>query len=1111
MKKGFKGVFLVVMFLFTTLLLIGCKSNALLDEALAEMDTTLANITLQDGDVFSISDKYQDISISWTSGNTDIISNDGVVDASSIDVVTEVTITVQFTGDGIEFSRDYTVSVSPIVENTDLTKLNTVKTGLTLPATTTVDLTLLTEINGVTISWSSDNAAITNEGVVTRSATDDVTVTLTATLTIGEESDTKTFSIVVEKQSILTDAKASLVIDSSVSTDMTLPATIGETNVVNITWASDNAAISNTGVVTQSLTEDVTVTLTATLTFNGETDTKEFTVIVLQDETLVDAVAQLTLDASVSTDITLPTTSGDVAISWASNNAAISDTGEVTQSLTEDVTVELTATLTYKGVSQDKVFTVVVSQDATLEDAVDGLTLVTEVEEDITLPTTIGDVTVSWESNHKAISNTGEVTRSLEGDITVELTATLSYLGVTEEKVFTVTVKQYVLPTLAAPVGFVWQSGPEFFAYAAYAAEGYSGNMRITVTLNGEEVLVEVNASQGGQYFISEAGKATLSSGVEYMATFEAIGDGLNYSDSAASGAVAFTLPQQALGTPANLVITEGVLTWDAVTNAESYNVYAKLGEAEETLLTNVLSSETLSATLPTEEGVYTIRVEAVATGYDASSETITYNLAGTLTALPAPVGFVWQAGPEFFAYAAYAAEGYSGNMRITVTLNGEEVLVEVNASQGGQYFISEAGKATLSSGVEYMATFEAIGDGLNYSDSAASGAVAFTLPQQALGTPANLVITEGVLTWDAVTNAESYNVYAKLGEAEETLLTNVLSSETLSATLPTEEGVYTIRVEAVATGYDASSETITYNLAGTLTALPAPVGFVWQAGPEFFAYAAYAAEGYSGNMRITVTLNGEEVLVEVNASQGGQYFISEAGKATLSSGVEYMATFEAIGDGVNYSDSAASGAVAFTLPQQALGTPANLVITEGVLTWDAVTNAESYNVYAKLGEAEETLLTNVLSSETLSATLPTEEGVYTIRVEAVATGYDASSETIGYNLSGSLSKVDASGLLIQANVANNGHYAIERPATFNPNGWATGQYIVEIYQGETLVRSGNYTNEGSVIFFQTPGDANGLLYGLTPGEYTAHFIMVGNQTTHENSDPKVFVFNFAG
>ncbi|MFI3328973.1 MAG: endonuclease [bacterium] len=67
-----------------------------------------------------------------------------------------------------------------------------------------------------------------------------------------------------------------ITVPTEVTSDITLATKAGE---YDITWSSDNAALSNTGVVTQDV-KDITVKLTASITKEGMTGTKEFTVIV---------------------------------------------------------------------------------------------------------------------------------------------------------------------------------------------------------------------------------------------------------------------------------------------------------------------------------------------------------------------------------------------------------------------------------------------------------------------------------------------------------------------------------------------------------------------------------------------------------------------------------------------------------------------------------------------------------------------------------------------------------------------------------------------------------------------------------------------------------------
>ncbi|MCR4735767.1 MAG: hypothetical protein K5829_12270 [Treponema sp.] len=140
-------------------------------------------------------------------------------------------------------------------------------------------------------------------------------------------------------------AKSALAIDfaegdsaSAVTSDIILP---DEVNDVAVSWKSSNTAVvSNTGVVTRpAYTEsDANVTLTATLSKGSASDTKAFELTVLKEAAPVDTSAEdvaalkealaITFAdgdsaTSVTKNITLPSGSNGVSVTWASSNASV--------------------------------------------------------------------------------------------------------------------------------------------------------------------------------------------------------------------------------------------------------------------------------------------------------------------------------------------------------------------------------------------------------------------------------------------------------------------------------------------------------------------------------------------------------------------------------------------------------------------------------------------------------------------------------------------------------------------------------------------------------------------------------------------------------------------
>ena len=420
--------------------------------------------------------------VSWSSNDPAVVTAAGVVTPLTTQDAT-VTLTATISAGTASDTKAFPITVK--AKMTDAQAVAAAKAALAIAyasgdsaSSVTQNLTLpATGIDGSTNAWASSNAAVvTNAGVVSRPVTGDAGVTITATITVGSANDTKAFPITVKAQ--MTDAqavaaaKAALAIGyasgdsaSSVTQTLTLPATgiDGSTNA----WVSSNAAVvTNAGVVTQPLTQDASVTMTATITVGSASDTKSFPITVKAQMTYAQAVAAAKAalaigyasgdsSSSVTQNLILPATGIDTStITWASSNpAVVSNAGAVTQPLTQDASVTMTATITVGSASDTKSFPIIVKAQMTDAQAVaaakaalaigyqpgDGPSSVTQ---NLTLPVTGLDAcTVSWSSSDPSIGTDGTVTRPITGDLPVTLTATISSNSASDTKVFIVTVK----------------------------------------------------------------------------------------------------------------------------------------------------------------------------------------------------------------------------------------------------------------------------------------------------------------------------------------------------------------------------------------------------------------------------------------------------------------------------------------------------------------------------------------------------------------------------------------------------------------------------------------------------------------------------------------------
>jgi len=447
--------------------------------------------------------------ITWSSDSLGVIGTNGTVTRPAFlsgDAVVVLTATLE--KNGLTLTKEFVVKVLKQAA-TDLESVTTAKHALEVGyqagdsasgVTQNLDLASMGSFD-TTVTWSSDNnALIAADGTVTRptNAEGDQVVTLTATITKGVETTTKTFVVKVLKQAqtdaeAVTNAKAALSVGyaagdaaTAVTQDLTL-ATTGADGT-SITWSSDNPAlIAADGTVTRPANSagDAVVVLTATITKNGAETTKTFVVKVLKQavtdaEAVESAAAALTVGYAagdsasyVTQNLTLPTTGDNgTTVTWSSDNiGVITPNGAVIRpySTQGDQVVTLTATISKNGVTTTKTFVVkVVKQAQTDGEAIEiawhhlqiGYAP-SETEFDVTqnimLPTAGAEGTaITWASGNTAvIAADGTVTRPdhATGNVTVTLTATITKGAAITQKTFNVTVLANApIPVTPAPL-----------------------------------------------------------------------------------------------------------------------------------------------------------------------------------------------------------------------------------------------------------------------------------------------------------------------------------------------------------------------------------------------------------------------------------------------------------------------------------------------------------------------------------------------------------------------------------------------------------------------------------------------------------------------------------
>ncbi len=406
----------------------------------AEADAQLLELGLADGD--EAGHVTQDITlpagtdagdydsdISWTTSNNSIINNTGTVTrpgfVSPDNEPVPVTLTAEVSDGGQTVTKEFTVQVArndptdaeavaadgTLLENHFTDTYGPADGGGNLPITEDLDL-----FDGgkydTTISWTSTNAAIdAATGEVARPAPgeEDAVGTLTAEITRNGQTETVTINTVVPalaETEVLEADKALLAIGYapgddvySVTGNLTLDdGTEAQYYGSEITWSSsDNVIIADDGAVTRPAFQSpdnpkAPITLTATLTYDGETAEKAFDVKVLREEPTDQEAAAAAADLlqpegpdqvpdnilapadspeDVGEDLTLPGTGEyGTTITWSSDDTGtIGNDGTVTLPGPGegDQTVTLTGTISRNdgsGGTETITFTVTVLEPA---------------------------------------------------------------------------------------------------------------------------------------------------------------------------------------------------------------------------------------------------------------------------------------------------------------------------------------------------------------------------------------------------------------------------------------------------------------------------------------------------------------------------------------------------------------------------------------------------------------------------------------------------------------------------------------------------------------------------------------------------------------------------
>jgi fibronectin type 3 domain-containing protein/O-glycosyl hydrolase len=319
-------------------------------------------------------------------------------------------------------------------------------------------------------------------------------------------------------------------------------------------------------------------------------------------------------------------------------------------------------------------------------------------------------------------------------------------------------------------------------------------------------------------------------------------------------------------------------------------------------------------------------------------------------------------------------AESFNLNGFSTSSVTPWETSASLNLAQLG---------AVSVNGTSFNYTFDA--DSVTtFVGTANSTVAAPTAPTSVAATPGNAQVN---LTWSAVTNATSYNIYRSTssgGEGGTPYATGVTSTN-YTDTSVTNGTVYYYKVSAVDSGGESplSSEV---SATPTAPAPTAPTAVTAAAGTAQVVLSWTASSGATSYSIYRSTTSGGEGSTAYKTGVTSTSF-SDTG---LTVGTTYYYQVTAINStGASSKSSEVSATPTGPIPSAPTGVSATAGNAQVVLTWTASSGATSYNIYRSTtsgGEGSTPYKTGVTSA-TFTDTGLTNGTTYYYQITAVSSG----------------------------------------------------------------------------------------------------------------------------
>ena len=606
---------------------------------------------------------------------------------------------------------------------------------------------------------------------------------------------------------------------------------------------------------------------------------------------------------------------------------------------------------------------------------------------------------------------------------------------------------------------------------------------RLTATVNGDSVALSwdtvsdatsYKVYRDGSLLGSVSSNSFNDSGLNdgtYTYEVSSVGDN---GESASTASVSATVYTSLPNAPTNLTATVNgdsvTLSWNAVSDANSYKVYRD-GSLLGSVNTNSFNDSGLA------DSTYTYEVSSVgdngeSAGKASVSATVYTALPNAPTNLTATVSgdsvaLSWDAVNDATSYKVYR----DGSLLGSVNTNS----------------FNESGLA------DGTYTYE-VSSVSNNGESASTASVNATVYTALPNAPTNLTATVSgdsvALSWNAVSDATSYKVYR-----DGSLLGSVSINSFTDSGLA--DGTYTYEISSVGNNGESAS---TASVSATVyTSLP------------------------SAPTNLTATVSGDSVALSWSAvSNATSYKVYRDGSLLGSVNTNSFSdsgladgtyTYEVSSVGAN-GESASTASVSATIDTAPPNTPSGLTATVNgdsvALSWSAVSNATSYKVYR-----DGSLLGSVSSNSFNDSGLA--DGTYTYEVSSVSNnGESASTASVSATVYTSLPNAPTnltatvsgdSVALSWDTVSNATSYKVYRDGSllgsvssnsFNDSGLADGTYTYEVSSVSNNGESASTASVSATVYTALPNAPTNLTATVSGDSIALSWDAVSDATSYK-------------